>query len=191
MSIKKLSTQTFNSKKSTARVDFTTYEAPEGLVFILKGFRSKRHRKGTWIIRTNDKAKAINAGTRWMKSQDDLAEEKAKIKAERKALNSNVEQTFVEGAILVSSWGYEQTNIDFFKVVRRTKSMVHVIELCNKTVEATDFMSSRVIPSEETRGEVMKKRVQCYGGEEKHIKINSSSYARLWDGKPRLQTSYH
>lgn len=40
------------------------------------------------------------------------------------------------GAILKSSWGYDQTNIDFFKIVKRTNDTVFLIPLQSRNVES-------------------------------------------------------
>lgn len=53
------------------------------------------------------------------------------------------------GDIFYSSWGYDQTNIDYYKVVSisPTKKTVKIIRICSKTLENTGFMSERVVPN--------------------------------------------
>jgi hypothetical protein len=52
------------------------------------------------------------------------------------------------GTILVSSWGYDQTNIDFYQVVGFTPSgkSVRLRAIESAHVEDTGFMSERVRP---------------------------------------------
>lgn len=38
------------------------------------------------------------------------------------------------GKILVSTWGYDQTNVDFYKVVRESESFVWLQKIGNKVV---------------------------------------------------------
>lgn len=38
----------------------------------------------------------------------------------------NQQQAMEVGTILVSQWGYDQTNVDFYEVVKATKTMVYV-----------------------------------------------------------------
>ena len=53
-----------------------------------------------------------------------------------------------KGDILVSSWGYEQTNIDFYKVVGVTPKSVKIVKLGQKVIKSgDDFLSEYVIPN--------------------------------------------
>lgn len=53
------------------------------------------------------------------------------------------------GHIVYASWGYDQTNIDFYKVVRKTEKMVELREIGQKYVEATSSMSEYVVADPE------------------------------------------
>ena len=48
------------------------------------------------------------------------------------------------GTIFCASWGYDQSNVDFYKVIRKTASMVEVVEVGQKMLEATGFMAEYV-----------------------------------------------
>lgn len=48
------------------------------------------------------------------------------------------------GTIFCASWGYDQTNVDFYKVIRKTAAMVEVVEVGQKMLEATGFMAEYV-----------------------------------------------
>lgn len=51
------------------------------------------------------------------------------------------------GAIFEYSWGYDQTNIDYFQVVRRSGSTVWVRPINGKSIPGSEgFMSDRVVP---------------------------------------------
>lgn len=96
------------------------------------------------------------------------------------------------GDILYSSWGYDQTNIDFYQVTAVSGSSATVREI-----------AKNYLPSQSSRGQdaVMpavgsfigppkKKRVQkSGGGRDYRIKIDDSSTAWPWDGKPKFQTA--
>ncbi len=49
------------------------------------------------------------------------------------------------GAILYSSWGYEQTNIDYYMVTRVTKSSAWIVPMTAHE-EQTGFMSGQATP---------------------------------------------
>lgn len=95
----------------------------------------------------------------------------------------------------VSQWGWEQTNVTFYKVIKRTPKMVTVIEVGNKKV-ATSWGHYTALPSDESPrwAKVMRKKVQNYSlSKEKSqdfIDINSFSSAYRWDGEPVEGTDY-
>ena len=49
------------------------------------------------------------------------------------------------GHILRDSWGYDQTNIDYYKVIRKTASMVEIRKIGQKLVQRDSDMSEYVI----------------------------------------------
>jgi hypothetical protein len=91
------------------------------------------------------------------------------------------------GDILVGSWGYDQTNVDFFKVKKIVgKTMVEVVSIGSKLVETTGPMAGRVVadPDAETKKTY---RVKLSNGSGK-----SPVYGRVskWDGKPMYESHY-
>ena len=49
------------------------------------------------------------------------------------------------GHILRDSWGYDQTNIDYYKVIRKTASMVEIRKIGQKLVQRDSDMSEYVV----------------------------------------------
>lgn len=93
------------------------------------------------------------------------------------------------GDILYSSWGYNQTNIDFYEVLKVTKSMA-IIHRIDSRIVRRDIPYDYVVPvpgkmSTGSRGKPMRKRVGPRG------QIGLSSYASAvpWDGKPKGKTT--
>ena len=107
------------------------------------------------------------------------------------------------GDILYSSWGYDQTNIEFFKVVKVSDFSVWIQQLGSKIVEVTGWAHENVVPSDSSTyqvrdwdnpGEYFTKtypikrhKIQSYGGGY-GVSLNSFSIAQLWDGKPKGQS---
>jgi len=85
------------------------------------------------------------------------------------------------GDLLRCSWGYEQTNVDYFQVVKATKRSVTLREIAAKSVGATGPMSDRCAPEKDNFvGEPMSKRVRVYlrnGEPQVSVKIYSHAYA--------------
>ena len=103
------------------------------------------------------------------------------------------------GKIFYSSWGYEQTNIDFYKVVEVSKSgkTITLQKIGSQVVEVNGYCSERVIPNEsKTEGAPLTNRrliVGRYGDVMVNVS-NRTDYRVLafeWDGTPRTQTSYY
>jgi len=94
------------------------------------------------------------------------------------------------GAILESSWGYDQTNVDFYEVVSVTPTMVTVRKLRANVVAQPAYLTSRVEPVEsDYDGEPIRRKVHTYGSSP-FIAIESYANAYLWDGTPQTATHY-
>jgi hypothetical protein len=103
-----------------------------------------------------------------------------------------MQQALEVGAILYGSWGYDQTNIDFFRVeqVKNGWAVLQDIE----SVEISDgpgSMTGRVVPVDPHQpiGKPMRRKVgECMG--KPCLKICSYEYAFPWDGKPKFVSHY-
>lgn len=94
------------------------------------------------------------------------------------------------GDILASSWGYDQTNVDFRQVVGLVgKSTVLLKSIASVVHEATGPMSASVIAVKDQflNDAILKKRVSP----DNCVKISSYEYAYKWDGKPMHSSWYH
>lgn len=90
-------------------------------------------------------------------------------------------------SILFSSWGYEQTNIDFFKVLDRKGDFVIIQEIGSRIEKYDNFMSGTKVADESvTIGEPMRKKLTKYGS----VTLNSFSWTSLWDGQPKSFSQY-
>lgn len=84
------------------------------------------------------------------------------------------------GDIFVSTWGFEQTNADFYQVTKISGSSIE-IQRVSAEIKETGFMCGTSTPiPDKFIGPAMRKRI----GGEGHISINSYSSASLWNGKP-------
>lgn len=90
------------------------------------------------------------------------------------------------GDIFKSTWGYDQTNVDFYVVTRLTPKMVELQQCGLKTVgEMTSWASDRVIPDpDRVFGEKFMRRPTTYNsgigtGERVMVSIDRVSAASL------------
>jgi hypothetical protein len=122
----------------------------------------------------------------------------------------NTTDQYQPGAILESSWGYDQTNIDFFKIVKRTNDTIFLLPLHSRNVESGD-MCGRSVPGEPYKegeyvscvgtwnGKPIRRRLARYKesiNNPPHLvgKVFGCSikhgWCNLWDGSPSHFTSY-
>ena len=101
------------------------------------------------------------------------------------------------GDILEDSWGYEQTNVEFYLVTKIISACkIEIVELGHIETEPNSSMSGYVIPDLDRRtGDPILKTVsqdsyeKAHGGW--HVKINSSISLTPWDGQPCFQSSWY
>lgn len=109
-----------------------------------------------------------------------------KWKDDQKAERVAFEHDYKVGDILTCSWGYEQTNIDFYQVIEvKTAKTIVIQEIAQETVEHdTRMYSGKCIARPDCfldQSEPMTKRVQPGGS----VSVHGFTYASRWDGQPR------
>lgn len=133
--------------------------------------------------------------------------------AEVKAEVEKTPKLIQVGDILVAQWGYEANNVNFFKVLKRTKRFVEVAELNAEYVPGdTGIYDGRYVQpgttwknyslwadresynfSERTDGEPIKFRrmVKPYGNGDEYALLCEYAHMNLWDGKPKVDYNHH
>lgn len=115
--------------------------------------------------------------------------EREEAKRKRREEKKNFEHGLKVGDILSASWGYNQTNVDFYEVTKVIGKSIEIREISGKTV-SDDGHSMKVSPDPgHYVGPKMKKIPQTRGKDSVYVKINSHTNARPWDGKLMYQTS--
>ena len=85
------------------------------------------------------------------------------------------------GDILYTSWGYDQTNVDYYQVIKLPSAKMVVIREIASKRKGDDY----VVPAKNKFvGPPMRKKV----GHGDTIKINSFAWAHKWEGKPNYET---
>lgn len=102
-------------------------------------------------------------------------------------IRRNLEKDKIQiSAILYSSWGYEQTNIDFYQVIDRRGVWVTLQQIGQiKNYDYTANSGNCIADPETKKGEPFKKKITNYG----YIKLCSYSTASIWDGRPLYWSS--
>jgi hypothetical protein len=106
--------------------------------------------------------------------------------------NTTTKQQLRPGDILASSWGYDQTNWDFYRVNRATENTVWLVKLQAVQKESpTLFMQGEIVPTMDTEGKEFRRKISRYDDNgDVTVKIFSFSYAHKWDGRPKHYTAY-
>jgi len=189
-----MNNQALNDKRSLyIPKDFTQIDYPDvnGVLYtnendekpIAIGFSGKRSRPDfNYIFRSASQlTEYVN---KWIHGLKQRQLRKEADRAERRAFR----HTLKVGDILSASWGYEQTNIEFYQVTRIVgKRMIEIRELAQDKYEdgflqgTTSPVPDRFISSPQR---VMVQHGNC-------IKVHSCAYASLYIGKPLRWSSYH
>jgi hypothetical protein len=93
------------------------------------------------------------------------------------------------GDILYSSWGYNMTIVDFYKVIKVSPSgkSITLQELESETVGGATGWSGHVMPSRsvDRRSQPIKNKRVSPSRDGYSVKVNRSATAYKWDGKKK------
>lgn len=133
------------------------------------GFRAKRLKYDFAYVFKDDEERQEWCQS-WCRKLEALTAEKAARKAEQRAKPHGLQV----GDILKSSWGYDQTNIDYYQVTQVVGVHTVVIREIAAHTEENGFMSGDCVPVLGAFiGGELRRRVSPAGG----VKINSVSVA--------------
>ena len=149
-------------------------------------FRPKA-KKPDWRFRfPNDEKRAA----RIKEFFDNVAERKASRKNSAKERNAGHDDVKI-GTILYASWGYDQTNVDWYQVVGKSgKTMLEVRKIANIGARGGEGPSyGNCTPAiDNFTGSVMRKR---WDAKYKCVTIDQVQTAYLWDGRPKSAGGWH
>jgi len=111
---------------------------------------------------------------------------------ERRQKIKNMKNPYKKGDILYSSWGYDQTNVNFFQVIK-TKPKSVVLRSISGDYTETGFMSGQTKPKKNVFVRDFRfgdspflKKVGLSGT----VKIDQSRYASKWKGGTTYESYY-
>ena len=136
----------------------------------------------------------------------------SRLRQLRQQAKSQFENPYKVGDILHHSWGYDQTNCDFYQVVEVKNASVVLRKIAHETVPGSEgFMSESVLPVKDAfiekgtqaltkddrhitpENPTIKKRVCFYVEESGALRYYISvpyGWCSLWDGKPCYSSWY-
>lgn len=105
----------------------------------------------------------------------------------RRAERSAFVHTLKMGDLLFTSWGYDQTNVDFYEVVEVKSKKSVLLRKLKVTITQDGFMCGKTTPLKgEYTGNAFLKRVAAGN----RVKIDDGQNAYPWDGKGKSCSWY-
>lgn len=91
------------------------------------------------------------------------------------------------GHILSASWGYDQTNIDWYQVTALIGStMVELRPIATNTTAVTGWASGQCFPvADQFTGPAIRRRAKGDG-----VRVDDCRFATLWNGRAQNWTAY-
>jgi len=110
-------------------------------------------------------------------------------KEERKGTQEQIDNVKI-GDIFHHSWGYDQTNVDYYQVIEKNGRMLTLREVAAVSVGKDGFMCDHCIAGKDQfKGEPFTKLLQ-FSGKTPYITISSYGWCSLWDGKENYRSWY-
>jgi hypothetical protein len=95
------------------------------------------------------------------------------------------------GDILVATWGYDQTNVDFFQVTKVTLKQVEIRPIASRTNTTEPMQGTAVpVPGAFTGPPVRRAIRPGKGSYGPSVALSSYKFADRWNGRPVAWTSY-
>lgn len=149
-----------------------------------------RTQKPSIYYRHNDEAQRETTASRWLKAIEEKQSRMAQRRKQRFA-----EHTLQVDDVLVCSWGWEQTNVDFYKVTKSVgKNTVELVRIKAVTdpngQEAKFSMQDRVVADPKFElGSPFRARVDMGSGSP-CVTMGHRQFAYLWNGKATHRSWY-
>lgn len=93
------------------------------------------------------------------------------------------------GDIYVTSWGYDQTNIDYYKVTNVKNKTVNLVSIGQKR-NYTGPMQGECVPDPSVVGNKIYTKRMIPNGDSVSFKMTSYSWAYKWNGKTNCFTEW-
>lgn len=118
----------------------------------------------------------------------EIEEEKIDRRSSKKIQTEKFKEALKVGDILCDSWGYDQTNVEFYKVIsindKKTKIVIQEMSHDQVGNGESHGMACHVVPGE-CYGPKLEKKITGEG-----IRLCSSIFLTPWSGNPKYKSWY-
>lgn len=105
-------------------------------------------------------------------------------------ITEKVNHNIKPGDIFAASWGYDQTNVDFYQVIKTTAASVTVKAIESKKIYSSDMVgTAQPLKDKFINDETIRRALYQFGTDAPYIKIASYEYARLVDPNIKMRFS--
>jgi len=163
-------------KQSTAVAYIWPGEVPR-----VKTYCGKRQKPDGWYRFP----KGQDAAQRHIKEYFEGVQAHEQAKADYEARKDAEADQVEVGGIYYTSWGYDQTRVDFYQVVERTAKMVKYIALGKSVYDTKCPTADTCVADPMIKG----KKIYTAKINGNGWRVSSFEYAMPWDGKPKHQTA--
>ena len=145
---------------------------------------SGKRSKYDWYYRFRDKKQMDKYISDYFCKLEDRARLKIESKEQKKKEKLEFFDSIQIGDIFVDSWGYDQTQNEFYKVTKKLKASIKVVKIGSKTVaNYTSALLVEPVPDAVISKEITKVPQDGY------LATRSFSCALPWNGKPLHETA--
>lgn len=104
----------------------------------------------------------------------------------------NTPTTYTPGTIVYASWGYDQTNIDWFKIIKRVGDWLTLQPLKAVNEHDAHAMTGKTTPGEpDEAAKPIRRRLRRDGTREIGMPFKPSyGWMRAWEGRPVGYSTY-
>ncbi len=173
--------------------DVATVDRPAVTCFVStpKGKYSKEKVVFNYYFKTEESREQYIANFITNEERSELAANErkaAKMKAQEELVNP-----FSVGQVLYDSWGYEQTNIDFFQIVEVGKKSVKIRPISQKLVKEAGWLCEYVAPAVDVfTGEAKTKVLKvCVGDQTGRVTVRVSGLMIYTKGEEGIYQSHY
>ena len=142
------------------------------------------------LLKKRGKVKSGKFTTIRSSGEKNLSKTPKRGEPNKKGIKQALDAPVKVGDIFYNSWGYDQTNIDWYQVVQVSPSgkTCKIRPIAGK-VKETGFMSGQTTPQKNKfTGPAKQKKIRVHGGE-----VNlpmEHGWCPMWDGKPKQSSWY-
>ncbi len=143
--------------------------------------------KPKWNLRFKSTERMMEYAAQWLDALQKSKDSQAAYRLSRRDSARAFAESVHVDQVFSSSWGYEQTNVDFYQVVAKRGMTVSLRRIGSSMVDSSGPMAGHVVASlgRWLDEELIVKRISDGG-----VRFSAYKFATPWDGQPKYMSWY-